>query len=126
MLRIHKTKEGDRLFISQMDDTHLVNTISLIMKRICKCKNALSSKISISSFKAALYKVDTNSLVESAKERIAEETNILYPYISEAMLRGMSFTKELQELFERTGQEVRFGIEADSDDDFLLEYEEEV
>jgi len=111
MLRIHKTKEGERLFISQMTDEHLLATINMYLTKIAGYKDALASKISISPFKAALYEVNVEQFAETAKARISSTANGLYPYLAEAMLRKMDFSDKLREVFERDRQEGFFAID---------------
>lgn len=111
MLRVHKTKEGEKLFISQMADSHLTNTINMLIRKIEGYKGALEAKVNVSPFKAALYEVDVEQFSETAKKRISSTANGLYPYLAEAMLRGIDFKADLQRIFEREGQEGFFGIE---------------
>ncbi len=122
MLKIHRTKEGEKMFISQMEDSHLQATINLFIKKIKDLKDALSMKVNVSPFKSALYAIDSTEIAENAKQRISTATSLLYPYLAEAMLRGMDYTVELQELFERTGKEDRFSIEDGSN---LLEFQDD-
>ncbi len=124
MLRVHTTKEKEKMFVSQMEDAHLRATINLYLNRIRTLKDALSMKVTVSPFKSALYGIDMNDLSEQAKEKISDSANLLYPYLAEAMLRGMDFKVELQEIFERTGAEAKFFIDDgfrslgyDNDDD---------
>lgn len=108
MLKIHTTKEGVSTFISQMEDDHLKNTINVFIRKITQLKTALEAKVSVSPFKAALYEVDVQCVSETAKKQISVQANKLYPYISEAMLRGFDFSKELRVVFERDGKEELF------------------
>lgn len=108
MLKVHTTREGASTFISQMEDDHLKNTITMYLSKISQLKGALEAKVNVSPFKAALYEVDVQVVSETAKKHISAHANKLYPYLAEAMLRGFDFSKELRVVFERDGQEALF------------------
>ena len=121
MYKVHRTKEGKNMFISQMDDSHLTNTIKFILRKIKICKDALGLEIKATKLQSALYRIDEKELASQAKEEITEICETMYPYLAEAMLRGISFTTELQDLLERKVAEKKFNIDSiiglDDDDD---------
>lgn len=118
MLRKHYTRGGETMFISQMEDEHLRNTIEIFLREIEKCIGLLDFKVGLSRFKSALYKVDSEEIADRAEERLQKVVNKSYPYLSEALLRGMDFKDRLQEVFQRKGAEEKFLVEAD---EMLLE-----
>ena len=122
----HTTKDGKHMFISQMDDEHLKNTINLMFANIRNAKSLLSAKVSLSNFQGALYGMSKEKISKKTAKLIKGHTRKLAHYLAEAMLRGMNYTKELQELFERTGADTKFDILLDDDDfkkpKYALEY----
>lgn len=60
MTKTHRTKEGKVLFVSEMDDAHLENTIKYILRKVLKIRVFLNSGRlkGPSVFKAALYDID--------------------------------------------------------------------
>ena len=111
MLKIHKTRAGEQFFVSQMEDEHLRNTIELYLGQLKQLKGALEAKVTLNPFKSALYNVDVGAISEKAKGLINGVANKLYPYLAEAMLRGIDYKTELQTTFERTGAEEKFIID---------------
>ena len=125
----HVTKDGKQMFISQMDDDHLKNTINLMFANIRNAKSLLSAKVSLSNFQGALYGMSKEKISKKTAKLIKNQTRKLAHYLAEAMLRGMNYTKELQELFERTGSDKQFDILLDDEDfkkpRYALEYYED-
>ena len=130
MLKTHTTKSGVAMRICQMEDSHLDNTIKMIVRKIEEAKLLVRSNINADSFTEALYEVDIEAISNRAKEVIPEMTEILYPYLAEAMLRGKDYSLLLQEAFERDSREGReipapFPHPFDEEDDIvaLMEWE---
>lgn len=96
------------MFISQMEDSHLINTIRLILRNVDKAKHALGSTINIDPASAAMYGIDTKAMSTRAKESIRPYIQLLYPYVTEAALRGLNVTGDLQSTIGRTERESRF------------------
>lgn len=115
MYKLHSTKSGESMFISMMEDEHLQNTIMLYINKIRGQKDLLGAKVNISPMKMAMYGIDTQTLVDTAKRTIQGTCTKLYPYLAEAMLRGFDYKAQLQEIFERTGAEAKFELDARSD-----------
>lgn len=111
MYNMHRTKSGETMFISMMEDDHLQNTINMYVNKIRSQKELLGAKVNISPMKMAMYGVDTARLVEAAKKSIKACCTKLYPYLAEAMLRGFDYKVQLQEIFERTSAEPKFDLE---------------
>lgn len=113
MNKLHTTKSGETLMIAQMDDSHLTNHIKLLLRHIEQAKGALGANMKVSKFQSAMYGVNQESLEKKAAKKIKGIADQLYPYLAEAMLRGINFTTELQKIFERTGKEERITVELD-------------
>jgi hypothetical protein len=106
MFERHITKEGKELFISQMSDSHLESTIMMYINKIREAKNNLIAEdIRVSPMQTILYGVDPKALQKRARHTIRAVSTKLYPYLAEACLRGMDFSKELQDVYERDGTE---------------------
>ncbi len=85
MFDSHRDANGNEIPIAAMDDTHLINTVKLRCRQITQ---ALASCATISDpAQAALYGIKARSPEEAGSEarKIAVK---LYPYLSEALLRG--------------------------------------
>lgn len=111
MYTLHNTRDGQQLFISMMEDDHLKNTITLYLGKLKGYKELLDAKINISPIKMAMYGIDTQNMVSQAKTKIKSCCTRLYPYLAEAMLRGIDYKTQLQEIFERTGAEPAFDVD---------------
>ena len=105
MFKRHKTKDGDEMFISQMEDSHLTNTINYYLRKVREAKDSLTKSVAIDPFKGALYGIEPEAVRNMAMTAVVNLTAKLYPYLSEAMLRGIDFKEQLQEIYGRTGQE---------------------
>ena len=96
------------MFISQMEDSHLANTINLMLRKINEAKASLGTAINIDPASAAIYGINTKAISQRAKDSIRPMIRLLYPYLSEAALRGMDMKEALQDAFGREGKETRF------------------
>lgn len=103
MNKIHKTKEGKRMYISEMEDTHLMNYIRLALKGIEKIKEQLRGTSEIDPFKIALYNKKETYNNEELSELLENICDNLYPYLAELALRGIDMKDELCTTFERQG-----------------------
>lgn len=104
----HKTKEGVILFVSEMDNNHLVNYIKLVLRGIEKLKVQLrKSEQPKDKFYSALYDTDDELTENELMDLIKCATENLYPYLSELSLRGIDMSERLQEVFEREGENKR-------------------
>ena len=105
MNKTHTTKDGSKMLICQMDDSHLKNTINYMIREINKQKANLSASVEITPLKSALYGIKKEDVSGRAHRAIPKMVELMFPYLAEAMLRGMDFSKDLQEMLERSGQE---------------------
>lgn len=104
---VHTTKSGRKLFISQMDDDHLKNTINLKLDELQTITTALTVTAEVTPLQQALYGMSPNQVSKSAREQLAPALSHLYPYIAEAVLRNKvvewTLTERLQKIMARTG-----------------------
>ena len=92
MIEKHTTKEGDEMMISQMEDSHLINFISMRIEKLNNMKKLLSSNdIAVTGFQQALYDIDIKAAAKTAKVAVRKITKLLYPYIAEAGVRGLLY-----------------------------------
>lgn len=110
MLELHKTNAGEQMFISQMDNEHLQNTINCYFIKIEQAKSLLNTSVSVDKLKSALYEIDNKQIAKQASRLIKRITEKLYPYLAEAMLRGISYTERMQKVYERKIAEPKFDI----------------
>ena len=99
--QFHVTKDGRKMLIAEMDDNHLENTIKYVLRQIAMAKALLDGNIKQSKFDNAIYGKYKQFDEEDLSDLLRNRTQIIQFYLGEAMLRGMSFTNELQEVFER-------------------------
>lgn len=100
---MHMTAAGDQMYIAEMDNDHLKNTINSIFRNLDIAKKALNQDSS-SSVSSVLYKSRTMTK-DKAKFLIESMVDQQLPhYLMEASLRGMEFSKELKEFFDRDSQ----------------------
>lgn len=119
MYAIHKTSDGRTMFISEMEDSHLLNTINYILREIDSIKKAYLLKQDPNLVFYKLLSTRSRCLSEEALgERLSYRIEALYPYVLEASLRGLNISSNLQETFKRTSKEEGFS-------GMLLEQEEE-
>ena len=59
----HRTKNGEQLYISQMDDNHLKNTVKLMLKNINDAKKLANQEVPMSKFQKAMYKTESTTFL---------------------------------------------------------------
>ena len=85
MLKEHKDRDGNRCLIAAMDNDHLTNYVVLRCKEVHRVMN---TKVALKDPRmAALYRVNIPT-PEEAGAKAAGMVEQLYPYLSEALLRG--------------------------------------
>ena len=93
MLELHRTREGNTKLIAQMDDSHLKHTIKLHLGNMAKAK-AMADNTALDEYQRVLYglpKVDMAEAAEVNRQIIQK----LYPYLAEALLRGMEDVRDM-------------------------------
>jgi len=88
-----------------MDDSHLENTIRMFLRKINDAKTMLDRSVKIDSFSSALYRISPEEVSNQARQSIVNMTEFLYPYLAEAMLRGIDFKEELQKVYGRDSKD---------------------
>ena len=103
MFETHITADGTEMLIAQMDDTHLINMILKLCRRIKNLRLILESKVSTDVLLSA---IKTEFSLENAKQKaqweIKKVDEKLKDYVVEAALRGLDITRELQVAYNRT------------------------
>ena len=128
MNRLHKTKNGRRLFISQMDDSHLTNTLSLICRNVAALRQVAEGVQT--SKNSVFYGIDSDSAKAEARHRLVNAVRLIEPYAAECALRGIDVSKELQDTLGREGkEEIQIStnslmLESDYDEDDEDDYDE--
>lgn len=107
-MKVHKTFEGDEMYIAEMDDSHLKNTIDLHILNFKKAAKALNKK-DTNTINGILYK-NVGMTAEKAKWHINDISEKLPAYIMEAVIRGIDYSKQLQEIFGRSAQLYEEGV----------------
>lgn len=106
MNNLHKTKDGQIIYISEMEDSHLINTIKLKIRQINQLKSIVNGQ-SENSIKAAIYGLNYQLSKEKAKESLYEMIGSLGCYVAETVVRGNSDTirKLLTDALERDSKD---------------------
>lgn len=104
MLKVHRTRAGNKLLIAEMSDQHLVNTVKLNLAKIAKLQRGLVETPSINPYHARLYgmpKVDIDEAARKSRNVIEH----MYPYLAELYLRGLTdLVEPLRKVVGRDGQ----------------------
>lgn len=85
----HTTREGHRLAIAQMVDSHLINTILLILRRMQESTDFLTTPAPTDPLTKVLYGKDNQKRTEVAESTLVELYGLLAPYCLEASIRGL-------------------------------------
>jgi len=87
-MKTHITKDGNRMYISQMEDIHLLNTVNLKLNNLDKAKKALLVK-------GNLFLDNINGMIyseESAEAYIETFIESFSEYILEVVIRGLDIS----------------------------------
>lgn len=95
MLETHNSNDGP-IMICQMDDSHLTNTIRLFCRRITQVRAAAQAPPDGDDYSRALYSIRKMD-AETAGEINRLALTKLYPYLAEALLRGLDVREHLVE-----------------------------
>ena len=106
----HRTKDGRNLFLEEMTDNHLLNTMGLLLDNLDKARAVINGK------QASTWKRKTQPSVLSIDD--AEEFYIYFKlkfssYLMEAALRDLDIScikERLREILERNGKIEVHGI----------------
>lgn len=86
MLENHTTRDGERMLICQMDDTHLYNTIKLFSKNLKQLWEIAEGELERSAADE-IYGVPEDITPSQAKDIWRQEIYRLQGYLAEALLR---------------------------------------
>jgi hypothetical protein len=70
MKNTHRTADGQTMFISQMETSHLENTIKMYLKNIKECTDMISNVNITNNIDLLLAGVDNESVKERAKDML--------------------------------------------------------
>lgn len=104
MKNTHRTADGETIFISQMETSHLENTIKMHLKNIKDCTDMISNVNITNNVDLLIAGVDNESVKERAKEMLKRSHTELWKYLIEAFIRWLDLSKEFQETFGRKNQ----------------------
>lgn len=97
MLEHHTTADGRTMLIAQMNDRHLNNTIMLHLRNLQNIKEAATVEVPDDDFHKGMYGIKEVD-AKRAGEIGAEVIRCLYPYITEAFLRGKTKDLHLEDI----------------------------
>lgn len=110
MKNTHRTADGQTMFISQMETSHLENTIKMHLKNIKECMDMVANVNITNNIDLLLAGVDNESVKERAKELLKRSHAELGKYLIEAYIRGIDLSKEFQETFGRKEASIDIGV----------------
>ena len=127
MKKYHETKNGEKMLIAQMDDTHLINTIKLYASKIEQSLAMIDKYSTLKESEKILYGFEYNNkdLIKEATQLIQSSTDGLTAYVFEASIRNLNVSQYLQKAFSRTAKIEKFNSQSilpehDDEDDFLI------
>lgn len=100
LMNTHTTSTGDTIFISQMEDSHLINTINVIAKKVQKAREVIEGGVK-NTVDMIVSWYDSERVVEYSKNVIRNWYENIQSYVFEASLRWISVTSLLQLTFGR-------------------------
>ncbi|MBF2058632.1 MAG: hypothetical protein IGQ45_15810 [Cyanobacterium sp. T60_A2020_053] len=106
MFELHTMKTGDAILICQMENSHLINQIKLLCRKIRQARLVLESA-NLNEHGAvfkALNPSVSNKLQEQATEQLRYASNAIQPYVMEAVLRNLNIHQFVGEAFNRNCQ----------------------
>ena len=101
MKNTHITADGQTMFISQMETSHLENTIKMYLKKIKECTEMINNVNITNNIDLLIAGVDNESIKEKAKNILKQSHAELWKYLIEAFIRGLDLSKYFQETFGR-------------------------
>jgi hypothetical protein len=101
-MKWHTTRDGKKMLIAQMDDSHLCNQINLLCQNFLEARQGIENAKSMDTVTMILSGYTDNGVIERLKETIEHYHNILQPYVFEAALRGIDVSTILQIAYGRT------------------------
>lgn len=132
MYNTHRTKEGDVMLVAEMEDSHLLNTIRLMLRNLAEARRiAESGNVRSDYFATVLSGRDPKAAQRQAKEMMMGIHATVQPYIAEAALRGIEITALLRVTYgrdkalERTAMPTALLGELDADYEIDDEYDPE-
>ena len=110
MHTIHTTRDGKKMFVAQMHSEHLKNAILLKLRNLNQALGLVGANAVTDKRHHAIYQLDLESIQDRVSEVIPVMLQKLYPFITEAVLRGVSWlpevTTQLQEIMGRSGPDL--------------------
>ena len=96
----HKTSDGSTLFIFEMEDSHLVNTIKIFCNQVSTFRDVLDNPKEMKKSEKILYG-DSLMSESEATNKLASLTDKLAAYVFEAAIRGLNISEMLQVAYGR-------------------------
>lgn len=100
---MHRTKEGQIMPINTMEDKHLINTINLFITKLDDAKWVLEENDS--AFYRAVNGIEMDK--SGAKNYANNFVEVVSPYITEAVIRGLNLVEQRENMQNLLGREGR-------------------
>lgn len=100
-MKKHTTEDGRSIFVSEMPDQHLKNTVNVLINNAQAMKALIKGGAGPETITEIIHGVSRKQQIGVAREKVKSIYVNLAPYIMECMIRGIDFSKELADAFER-------------------------
>ena len=89
----HKTKDGVGITICMMEDSHLLNTINLHLRRMLDAQDILRGQVSTDMLTEIIFYQEKKNLEAESRSYLQRAVAILPRYVFEACVRGLITTE---------------------------------
>lgn len=99
-MSLHRTKNGDTMFVSSMTDDHLKNTVNYILKRIKLAIDLINAPV-VDSVDMILSGMKYRKIKAGTEDKLRDLVESLSNYSTELLIRGINMQEEYKTAFGR-------------------------
>jgi hypothetical protein len=113
---MHTNRQGDQIMISMMEDSHLKNTIHMLMRQLTQSANILTASVTLDPMTSAFTDNVKQEMKGTAKLKIEKILTTLNGYLVEYLLvrgnaqtvEGLAIVQTFQDIFKRSAPVPQF------------------